>query len=115
FMVTRVDERLPVAVETAVYRIVQEALTNIARYAQAESASVIIDRRGDRLRVIVEDDGVGFDPDEVRARGKSLGLQGIRERASLFGGTLAIESQPGQGASLFIEIPLKAEGASAAV
>jgi len=114
FMVTHVDERLPVAVETAVYRIVQEALTNIARYAQAESASVIIDRRGDRLRVIVEDDGVGFNPDEARARGKSLGLQGIRERASLFGGTLAIESQPGQGASLFIEIPLKAEGVSAA-
>lgn len=114
FMVTHVDERLPVAVETAVYRIVQEALTNIARYAQAHSASVILDRRGDRLRVIVEDDGVGFEPDAVRAGGKSLGLQGIRERASLFGGTLAIESHPGQGASLFIEIPLMAGGESTA-
>jgi signal transduction histidine kinase len=97
------DERLPVEMETSIYRIIQESLTNIARHAQASTASVMIDRRRSSVRLIVEDNGVGLDLKAVG--GKSLGLQGIRERAALFNGRLTIESQPGQGTSLFVELP----------
>jgi signal transduction histidine kinase len=96
--------RLPLEMETSIYRIVQEGLTNIARHAHASRASVLIDRRQDTIRIIVEDDGQGFDPADQR---ENLGLQGIRERAALFSGTLTIESQPGQGTSLFIAIPYR--------
>jgi signal transduction histidine kinase len=98
------DERLPPALETTIYRIVQEGLTNIARYAQADCASVILNRR-QGIRIIIEDNGVGFDPSIIQPDNKSLGLQGIHERAALFGGSLTIESKPGQGTSLFIQIP----------
>ncbi|MFO7321525.1 MAG: histidine kinase [Chloroflexota bacterium] len=103
------DERLPLALETGIYRMVQEGLTNIARHAKAQNASVLIERRNGKLRVIIEDDGRGFDPSVVPTGEHNLGLQGIRERAQLFGGKLTIESAPGQGASLFIEIPLEAD------
>ncbi len=102
FIASSFDSRLPIEMETSIYRIVQESLTNIARHAQATAASVIIDRRGSTMRIIVEDNGIGFDPGMAH---NSLGLQGIRERAALFGGRLTIETQPGQGTSLFIEIP----------
>jgi signal transduction histidine kinase len=99
------DARLQPEIETTVYRIVQEGLTNIARYAKANSVSVIVSGKNDSLKIIIEDDGVGFDPNAVRSNRKSLGLQGIRERAGLFGGTLTIETAPGQGTTLFVEIP----------
>ncbi|MEK7787066.1 MAG: ATP-binding protein [Chloroflexota bacterium] len=99
-------ERLPPAVETAVYRIVQEALTNVARHAQAGTASVMIERRDGAVRAIVEDDGRGFDPEAAGKAEQRLGLYGIRERAELLGGRLTIESEPGRGASLFVEIPI---------
>ncbi|MEZ4613861.1 MAG: hypothetical protein R2838_27050, partial [Caldilineaceae bacterium] len=67
-----------------------------------------ISRRHGMIRVIIEDDGVGFDPYTAQANGKSLGLQGIRERAGLFDGSLTIESQPGGGTSLFVEMPYDA-------
>jgi signal transduction histidine kinase len=103
FVFNGMDERLPVEMETSIYRIIQESLTNIARHAQASTASVMIDRRRSTVRLIVEDNGVGLDLQAVS--GKSLGLQGIRERAALFNGRLTIESQPGQGTSLFVELP----------
>lgn len=96
--------RLPPQVETALYRIVQESLTNVARHAAAKTASVLIERRNGSVRAIIEDDGRGFDP--AGAGQERLGLYGIRERAELLGGTLTIESAPGRGASLFIEIPV---------
>ena len=99
------EERLPLEIETAIYRIIQEGLTNIARYAQASAASVIVSRRHNLIRIIIEDNGIGFDPDEVRKSTNSLGLQGIQERAALFNGNLIIESQPGHGTTLYIEIP----------
>lgn len=105
YVVRGIEGRLPAEMETSIYRIVQEGLTNVARYAQADHASVMLSRRNGVIRVIVEDDGVGFDPAAVRRNNKSLGLQGIRERAGLLGGALTIESQPGQGTSLFVEIP----------
>jgi signal transduction histidine kinase len=107
-VVIQLDERLPGEIETALYRIVQEALTNIARHAQAKSASILVEKRGGSVRAIVEDDGVGFDPSAQRGE-RHLGLLGMRERAELLGGTLTIESAPQSGTSVFIEIPLAAE------
>ncbi|MBK8023692.1 MAG: HAMP domain-containing protein [Chloroflexi bacterium] len=106
FVARGLDERLPPALETSLYRMIQEGLTNIARHAQAKNASVLLEQRLTVIRVIIEDNGVGFDADAQSYSQKSLGLQGIRERTQLFGGKLIIESQPGAGASLFIEIPL---------
>jgi signal transduction histidine kinase len=101
------SERLPSAVETALYRIVQESLTNIARHAQASTASVFIERRDQAVRAIIEDDGCGFNPETASKQDGHLGLYGIRERAELLGGKLTIESEPEHGASLFVEIPVK--------
>jgi signal transduction histidine kinase len=106
FTVHGLGDRLPVTLETSLYRMTQEGLTNVARHAHAEHASVLIDQRNSVIRLIIEDDGVGFDPGAPVFGEKHLGVQGIRERAQLLGGKLTIESQPGQGTSLFIEIPL---------
>jgi len=99
------EERLNPALETAVYRIIQESLTNIARHAQAHMASVLLEQRHGRIRAIIEDDGVGFDWEAVKSNGR-LGLYGMRERVELLNGTLTIESEPGQGTSIFVEAPL---------
>ena len=88
-------------------------MTNIARYAHATTASVIVNHSGDLLRVIIEDDGIGFDPEAVAGQ-KSLGLHGIRERAGLFGGKLTIESQAGQGTTLFVELHRPQESSDSA-
>jgi len=99
--------RLPTEVETALYRIVQEALTNVARHAQATTASVLVEHYAGVVRAIVEDDGRGFNPLTAGRAEQRLGLYGIRERAELLGGKLAIESEPGRGTSLFVEIPAR--------
>lgn len=104
--------RLPPQVETALYRIVQEGLTNVARHAQATTASIFIERRDHVVRAIIEDDGQGFDPDTVNKTDGHLGLYSIRERAELLGGKLIIESETGKGASLFIEVPVVTKGVS---
>jgi signal transduction histidine kinase len=109
FQVLGLDgERLPSEVEIALYRIVQEALTNIARHAEAQSISVLLERRGALLKLIVEDDGHGFDVTSTMSAHsrKRLGLYGMRERASLLGGTLTIESSSESGTAVFVEIPL---------
>ncbi|GAB4204985.1 MAG: hypothetical protein OHK0022_30650 [Roseiflexaceae bacterium] len=101
--------RLPPAVETTVYRIVQEALTNVLKHAQASRVSVILERRDDRLRAIVEDNGRGFDPDALSGQGKNgrqMGLLGMAERATLAGGELSVESAPGSGTTIYVDIPL---------
>ncbi|RME77507.1 MAG: HAMP domain-containing protein [Chloroflexi bacterium] len=97
-------ERLPPDVETALYRIVQEALTNVARHARASRVGVLLERRGDRLVAIVEDDGIGFLPETVAEKDGRLGLFGMRERAEMLGGTLSIESTPGKGTTIFVEV-----------
>ena len=104
-VVIQLSERLPGEVETALYRIAQETLTNIARHAQAHSASILVECHGDVVRTIVEDDGVGFAVDTNHGE-SHLGLLGMRERAELLNGTLTIESTPQRGTSVFIEIPL---------
>jgi len=105
------DRRLPSAIETSLYRIVQEALTNVARHAKAQSVSVLLESREDTIALIVEDDGRGFDVSQVmdsRLNRDRLGLYGMRERVSLLGGTLTIESTPQVGTAIYVEIPLDA-------
>jgi PAS domain S-box-containing protein len=100
--------------ETTVFRIVQEGLTNVLKHACAKHVSVVLEWRPRELRLVIEDDGRGFDPagePDASAAGPSsttrhLGLSGIRERLSLVAGTLRIESAPGVGTSLFVQIPL---------
>jgi signal transduction histidine kinase len=98
--------RLLAPVETALFRIAQAALNNVAYHAAARAASVLLQRRGDRLRLVVEDDGRGFDVAAVRAAPLKdrLGLAGIEERVQLVGGRLTIESEPGHGTSLYVEL-----------
>jgi len=98
-------KRLPDPIETALYRILQEALTNVARHARAKSVSVLVERRQKEIVAVIEDDGQGFDLERVHRDGH-LGLLGIRERAELLGGRLTIESSPGRGTSLYIRLPL---------
>jgi signal transduction histidine kinase len=101
--------RFSTQVETATYRIVQEALTNVVKHAAAATVSVVLERRGSELRILIEDDGLGFDCDDVPAldRGRPrLGLVGIRERLLHLGGALQVEATPGAGTTLFVTIPL---------
>jgi signal transduction histidine kinase len=106
------EERLPVEIETAVFRVVQEALTNVVRHAQAETVLIQMAREGPRLVIEVEDDGRGFDPASVatpESSGRGLGLLGIRERVELLGGQVTIDSTPGQGTRLAVSVPLPKE------
>jgi signal transduction histidine kinase len=104
------NERLPMPIEISIYRIVQEALTNIAKYAQAKHVSILLKRGLEMISVIVEDDGVGFDSGETLRAGlkqRKLGLHGMQERADLLGGQVLIESNPGHGTAVYVRIPLK--------
>jgi signal transduction histidine kinase len=97
-------ERLPPVMETALYRVVQEAMTNVVRHAGATRVDVLAQRRGERVLVMVEDDGAGFEPSQVQ-RGDHFGLLGMRERAEALGGTLTLESALGAGATVVVEVP----------
>jgi PAS domain S-box-containing protein len=97
------SERLPTAVETALYRVVQEAMTNVVRHARATRVDVLAEHRGDRVMVMIEDDGVGFEPDEVQ-HGDHFGLLGLTERAEALGGTLTVESRLGAGTTVVVEV-----------
>jgi signal transduction histidine kinase len=101
------EHRLPTNIETTLYRITQEALTNISRHANAETASVCVERREGKVIAIIDDDGSGFDIQAIDQNNGHLGLYGIRERVELLAGKLEIESAPEMGTSLFIEIPLE--------
>jgi signal transduction histidine kinase len=96
------EERLPPEMEITIYRIVQEALVNVVRHAQATHADVVVERRPDRVRVIVEDNGRGFDAATAMYTGR-LGLLGMRERAEMLGGRLVIDSAPGAGTTVLME------------
>ncbi len=98
------EERLPPLIETTLYRIAQEALTNVARHAQATQVDVLLKRRGGQLVMIVEDNGLGFDI-EATAKNQRLGLVGMRERAEMMGGQLMIESLRGAGTTIYVEVP----------
>ncbi|MEA4906162.1 MAG: PAS domain S-box protein [Chloroflexi bacterium] len=102
-------EGLPQTLSTTIYRIVLEALTNIARHANAKRVSVILDRRSSHMLTIIEDDGCGFEVDEVlsQSSGRHLGLVGMKERAEMVGGKFTIETMPGKGTTIFLRIPLR--------
>jgi signal transduction histidine kinase len=97
------DERLPSDVETTLYRITQEALTNVVKHAHAKHVSIVLTRRDGTISVVIEDDGQGFE--ERQASRNGLGLLGMRERVALVDGRLTVESSPGAGTSLSIEVP----------
>jgi signal transduction histidine kinase len=99
------ETRLPPEVETALYRIAQEALTNVAKHADAEHVSLIVTRRDGSVTVVVEDDGRGFGA--VGGESGGLGLVGMKERVGLLGGRLAIESTEGSGTTIVAEVPLR--------
>ncbi len=97
------DERLPSHTETALYRIAQEALTNVAKHARAANVEVILERRGEHVLLIVEDDGIGFDSATTETGG-GFGLVGMKERAALVGATLEIESASSSGTTVLVRI-----------
>jgi signal transduction histidine kinase len=97
------DTRLPSEVETALYRVVQESLTNIVKHAKARNVSVSLARRGSAVAAVIEDDGAGFDQRTTRPEG--IGLLGMRERLALLDGRLEIESRPGAGTTIVAEVP----------
>ena len=99
------EKRLPQEVETALYRVVQESLTNIVKHANARSVSISLARRASGVAAVIEDDGAGFDPRAVREGG--VGLLGMRERLALLDGRIEIESRPGAGTTLVAEVPLR--------
>jgi signal transduction histidine kinase len=96
-------ERLPAELETTLYRIVQEALTNIVKHAEAKGVSILLVRRDGTVTTVIEDDGKGFDTNAVREEG--LGLLGIRERVALLDGRVTVESSP-TGTALAVEVPV---------
>jgi signal transduction histidine kinase len=112
FHASGLDElRLASHVETALYRVVQESLTNVARHAAAQRASLILERRDGALQAIVEDDGQGFDVEAIWRSPQSrqrLGLLGMQERLTDLGGSLEVESAPGRGTTVFARVPIKA-------
>lgn len=99
-------DRLTSEMETVLYRITQEALTNVAKHANAENVDILLERRSDHVSLIVEDNGGGFDVKQAYgANEKGFGLISMRDRAALVGGTLAVESNPGAGATIVVRIP----------
>lgn len=106
--------RLPDEVEITLYRAAQEGLTNVLKHAQPRNVSLVLERRAVEVVMVVEDDGLGFDPARVpspEGGNGRLGLVGIRERASMVGGSVEIESAPGSGTTLLVRIPVSAAGA----
>jgi signal transduction histidine kinase len=100
-----ISGRLPAAIETALYRTVQEALTNASRHARASQVSIEVDREADSLCCVISDDGIGFDV--ASAGGGGLGLKGMRERLSAVAGTLQITSAPGNGTQVRLRMPME--------
>jgi two-component system, NarL family, sensor histidine kinase UhpB len=99
--------KLPMAIETALYRCVQESLTNVARHSRAKAVSVELSCHGGLLSVSVEDDGIGFIPDQLAVSTDHIGLTGMHERVRLLDGEMNIESAPGVGACVKIKVPLQ--------
>ncbi len=98
-----VTSRLPTEIETAIYRTVQESLTNVVKHAHARRVSVLLAASGGKIKAVIEDDGKGFDPTEP---GDGVGLLGIRERMALLDGTLTVESGESGGTTIAAEVPL---------
>jgi PAS domain S-box-containing protein len=103
---TRLDQRFAADIETGAYRIVQEALTNVARHAEVDVVRVQAKATKDKLRIFVIDEGRGFEANEAIAAGLSTGLASMRERATLLGGAFLVSSTPDAGTTIEVELPL---------
>jgi signal transduction histidine kinase len=106
-------ERLPATVETTLYRVLQEALTNVWKHSGAKNVSVIMERHPEQVQLIVEDDGSGFDENDFSAETEPLrfGLLGMRERVALIGGSFGLESAPGRGTTIYVRVPIRSASA----
>ena len=110
------DDSLPLDVAVVLYRIVQEGLTNVLKHAQASKVSIVIEQKPEAVALVLEDDGIGFDAegrvplDGNQASG--LGFSGMRERTALLSGTIAVESTPGKGSTIFVRVPLENKASS---
>ncbi len=111
FHATGLDaDRLPAPIETALYRVIQESLTNILKHAGAQRVSVVLQRTAGQVSAVVEDDGGGFDADSSHTTSeRRLGLLGMRERLAIVGGSLTVESQIGRGTTVIARVPLRGE------
>jgi two-component system sensor histidine kinase UhpB len=101
-----VGDRIDPEMDSLVFRVVQEALTNVAKHARVSSARVRLAVRGHRLHLSIEDQGDGFEAHEAAAAGEGFGLRGMRDRVQLFGGRFTVRSGPGQGTAIEAEVPL---------
>jgi two-component system, sensor kinase len=93
----------------AIYRIVQESLTNIGKHSQADRWHISIDKNGERVSFLIQDNGKGFDPIEKRRQSSGMGLAAMAERARMVGGTLSIWSQEDAGTEVSLDIPYSAQ------
>ena len=110
------DERLPTEVEMTLFRVAQEALTNVRKHARTSRAHVALERLGETVRLLVRDEGGGFRPDKAAnggGPGERIGLSGMRERVSLLGGRFEIHSEPGTGTVVTAEVQLPDTGEDA--
>jgi two-component system sensor histidine kinase UhpB len=107
------DDQVPATTAIAVFRVAQEALTNVVRHARATRAELHLSAEGGVLTLAVSDDGVGFDVDEARARpAASVGLFGMAERVALVGGTIEVVSRKGAGTRVAVRVPVREEVAT---
>jgi two-component system CheB/CheR fusion protein len=104
---------LPAATEIMFYRVAQEALNNVVKHAHASRVDVLLERRDRSVVLVIDDDGVGFDPGSREVAERGLGIAGMRERAELVGASLQLESSPGNGTTVFVRCPV-GEGAAGA-
>ena len=103
---------LPLAVETTLYRVLQEAISNIVKHAAASKVGVVVKTTSDEVVMVIEDNGKGFEPETVnRGASPRLGLLGMRERVALIRGSLEIETAPGTGTTLIVRAPVNAAAA----
>lgn len=103
------QRQLDLALEVGLFRLVQEAITNVRKHAGVNKALVKLEDRGSVLTLVIKDEGCGFDPDEIGQQRESYGIMGMKERVQLFGGELEILSQPGEGTQIIIKVPLERE------
>jgi signal transduction histidine kinase len=104
FRASGIDKRLHTQITNSVYRVVQEALTNVARHAQATTVTVKLKAENSTINLRIEDNGIGFDPSAIDAS-SSGGIIGMQERISLVGGTLQVQSKPGVSTRIVVKIP----------
>ena len=106
------EGQLPRELEEGLFRIAQEALNNVSKHAETDSAVVTLRTENGRLSLLVEDNEVGFDPSQLESKADSIGMASMRERAEQHGGTFEVQSRPGEGTLIMVDFPTLAEARS---